>query len=313
MKKIWLIVIIVISIALWSVNLLYALKAKENSSNLWGDAFGMANSLFSFAAFAGVLFSLFLQRKEHDGQKKDNFETTFFKMLDQLHNISNGTILTEKPAMADVLGGFQNTVYSGNEYFSNAFKELLTELRTDRRGEIALANTSDNRYELLKTLLKIFPMEKGDSIFSNKIVLLSRYFLPDPLLEDPERRISKEEIRKYIEIVYDDFLKKHTDNIDHFYRYLNSLLKFIKKGENELSINSIFYYKLVQAQLTNAQLGLLFYSSITKVAENSAGINEFAQMLDESSLLENLPKSHCPQKMLLSFYPLTNFKHINQK
>lgn len=76
-----------------------------------------------------------------------------------------------------------------------------------------------------------------------------------------------------------------------------------------MSIDPEFYNKLVKSQLTNAQMGLLFYSSITKYTDDSQG--EFAKRLDSSNIFENLPKSYCPKKELLIFYPKTTFKYVD--
>lgn len=72
MSKRWIIIIAVFACVLWGVNLFFALKADTYHSNLWGDAFGMVNSLFSFFAFAGVLYSLSLQLKEIEHSRKSH-------------------------------------------------------------------------------------------------------------------------------------------------------------------------------------------------------------------------------------------------
>lgn len=311
MRKIWLTVFIAGALILWLINLFIALNANNNSSNLWGDAFGIANSLFSFFAFAGVLYSLHLQRKEQEGQKKDYFENTFFKMLNQLQNITNSAVSTLKHPDNHPMSSFQPSVIKGNEYYSIVFKEFYDQLKNmGLEAELALRSRYDNSDRLTELLISEFPFEAGDTSHSNKLVSIKRCF-DEYHFKDAIRTVDKEDIRKYIEIVYGEFIKKHTDNLDHFYRYLNSLLKFIDKQTTELKIESKFYFKLVQAQLTNAQLALLFYSSITSVAKNANGEFEFARILDSSQLLENLPGTHCHNRRFVEFYPNTQFKFLS--
>lgn len=212
-----------IALLCWIGNLLVALNVGHNNSNLLGDAFGMTNSLFSFFAFVGVLYSLFQQRSEQEKRNLENFENTFFKMLDQLQSISNGTTFTKLHRMSEVIGGFQNTIYSGTEYFTFAFKELLAELGRVWQPEIILYNNGYEPVPLLPILLKDFPLDGNKS----KIELISSLFQDEVSIDESVIHLTKDEIRKYIEIVYEPFQKKHTDNLDHFYRCLNNVFKYI--------------------------------------------------------------------------------------
>ena len=88
---------------------------------VFGDSFGAINSLFSGLAFAGVIFTILLQRKElqlqrkeleearkeYAGQRKQlevqsvvmeqqRFENTFFGLLKTLNDILKGTVLPEQ-------------------------------------------------------------------------------------------------------------------------------------------------------------------------------------------------------------------------
>lgn len=82
----------------WPVNF-----GNVDKAGVFGDSFGLLTSLFSGLAFAGIIFTVFLQNKELKLQreelrltreeiknqnttlKKQNFESTFFQMV-RLHN-----------------------------------------------------------------------------------------------------------------------------------------------------------------------------------------------------------------------------------
>ena len=87
----------------------------KDSLGTFGDSFGSIGSLFSALAFAGVIWSIFLQRQELNAQreemreqreefelqtqnlKQQRFETSFFKQLDVLSAVSlrlDGGLLT---------------------------------------------------------------------------------------------------------------------------------------------------------------------------------------------------------------------------
>lgn len=103
-----LLIIFIAVFVIWATSGLVLYNIEERGS--FGDMFGAVNSLFSGLAFAGLIFTIFLQkkelglqrnelkmtRKELKGQRKSmelqnvhidiqNFEGTFFQML-KLHN-----------------------------------------------------------------------------------------------------------------------------------------------------------------------------------------------------------------------------------
>lgn len=112
----WLVIVLVVVV--WATGwLLYPLKGRGTI----GDMFGVVNALFSALAFAGIIYTVWLQktelqlqrreleltRAELEGQKlqlaaqnetlrKQNFEDTFFQLL-RLHNdILNSIDLSKK-------------------------------------------------------------------------------------------------------------------------------------------------------------------------------------------------------------------------
>lgn len=92
MKGMWLLVGAIFVVGLWFLTpwLAYdVIGLCEEQAGQFGDMFGAVNALFSGLAFAGLLFTIYLQRKEIVESRKDfskeRFETTFFSML-ALHN-----------------------------------------------------------------------------------------------------------------------------------------------------------------------------------------------------------------------------------
>ena len=99
---------------------------------VFGDKFGAINALFSGLAFAGIIFTIFLQKRElalqreeleetrkeftqqNDTLKKQRFENTFFQLL-RLHND-----IVDKLKIKAVDG----ETYSSREFFLGAIKEL---------------------------------------------------------------------------------------------------------------------------------------------------------------------------------------------
>jgi hypothetical protein len=69
MKRIWIIPVIIV-IILWSVNLVFYLQSSDDDIGKFGDVFGAVNSLFSGLAFAGIIISIHMQRRDLQMQNK---------------------------------------------------------------------------------------------------------------------------------------------------------------------------------------------------------------------------------------------------
>lgn len=117
-----------------------------DKAGVFGDSFGVLTALFSGLAFAGIIFTILLQREElklqreelrltreeltrqHSTMKRQIFENTFFQML-RLHNdIVNAIDLKER-------GGQRRIVASGRDCFVDFYRNMkhfyLTEKSRD--------------------------------------------------------------------------------------------------------------------------------------------------------------------------------------
>jgi len=115
------VILVILIIVLWG--LFWYFLHDEPERGTWGDMFGGANALFSGLAFAGVIYAIFLQRRELvlqreeliatrqelEGQKiqlqnqnetmrKQNFENTLFSLIRFHNDIVNQMALLNAPA-----------------------------------------------------------------------------------------------------------------------------------------------------------------------------------------------------------------------
>ncbi len=106
--------------------------SNQVSRGVFGDKFGAINALFSGLAFAGIIFTIFLQKREltlqreeledtrnefiqqNDTLKKQRFENTFFQLL-RLHND-----IVDKLKIKAIDG----ETYKNREFFLGAIKDL---------------------------------------------------------------------------------------------------------------------------------------------------------------------------------------------
>jgi hypothetical protein len=193
----------------------------------FGDMFGAVNALFSGLAFAGIIFTILLQRDELRLQRKElrqnrlelrgqklqlqaqtetlrrqNFESTFFQLL-RLHNNIVASIDLRSAPSGDVIA-------QGRDCFKNFYSSFR------KRWGRALVEESD-------------PVEL-------------------------------ERIRK----TYLGFYAQHEADIGHYFRSLYNIVKFVDSSPVE---DKRLYTNLVRAQLSTYEVALLFYNALSPIGE----------------------------------------------
>ena len=73
------------------------------------------------------------------------------------------------------------------------------------------------------------------------------------------------------------------------------------------------YINLLQAQLSDEELALIFYDAISKLAENKEGFQGFHDLLDETHFLENINQLVLLDEKHFYFYPKTPFKFMSRE
>lgn len=115
--------------------------------------------------------------------------------------------------------------------------------------------------------------------------------------------------KHYENFIYTD----HQQNLSHYFRYVYNVIKFIKAHaeENSEIIKDDYYVDLVQARISNSEMGLLFYNSISDHAKTSDGAHRFQKWLDHYGFFENIdPNFLVERDHAEKFYPNTRFKFL---
>lgn len=118
--------------------------------------------------------------------------------------------------------------------------------------------------------------------------------------------------KQYFGDYFVGYVKNTKCNIGFFYRYIYNIVNFVYGQKNfKEKDDKERYLNLLQAQLSDEELALIFYDAISMYGENKEGDHVFRQMLDETNFLENikpevlLDRNHC------FFYPKTIFKYMS--
>jgi len=268
-KWIFLAVLIVLLIffGFWSINRYW--HPLPPTAAEFGDSFGAANALFSALAFAFLIVTVLMQRKELEFQRQELrdtrkefitqnktlktqlFENTFFNML-SLHNqiVNDMDFQIHESAHR----GIRGQTLTGRDVFRNRFKALNKAVKNNIKGSIVEYN-------------KIFDERRSD--FGHYFRNLYRIF---KLIDD-----------QYF-YSYSELNLNRTDKEDS--------QKFKMQNEHV----RYKYSSIMRAQLSDYELLLIFYNGLSEKGK------KFKPLIEKYSLLDNMDKKEIIDKNLLEKY-----------
>lgn len=258
----------------------------------FGDKFGAINALFSGLAFAGLITTVLLQRRELSETREafekqvanvqtERFDSTFFQLI-ALHN--------------DITAKLWAVGQDGRKAFV-AFNEQLKQSDEDFPAYLALSKLErpDVRQIVhLKSIPESFraKLEEADvANITESLVKLGTKSCDNYLDENVEMQ------KKKIETAYTKAALVHIDSFSHYFRNLYHLLRFIKESELINSDEKRRYAKIIRSQLSEPELLALFYNSLCQIKlpgreTMELGYPKMGQLLHEFDILQNLsPRS----------------------
>lgn len=269
-----------------------------NHRGMFGDSFGAINSLFSGLALGGIIYTIFLQKKELALQREElretrnefkvqnvtlrlqRFENTFFSLLTLHHQIVDSIgldiqkeKLSEKHSNHPVeTAHYDRVILRGRDVFKNLYDELSEPL------QMGLEFNQDSLDQINATYLLQYQTVQTDfgHYFRNlyriiKLIDETEFNSHEELETDPNATTIRE-INKYT-------IPNH-----------NSRYK---------------YTSMIRAQLSDYELLLLFYNCLS-----SNGNEKFKPLIEKYSLLKNMPDDKLHRPGLVSEYKESAFKKI---
>jgi hypothetical protein len=244
----------------------------------FGDKFGFINSLFSGLALAVIIYSIILQQKELNLQRKEladtrsefkdqNFQTTFFNLLKTQQQIANDINVSISDLRS--YDKYEHRAVKGREFFVNSkteLKRISTALKhptymsfSDWDEYDAHYNEPDNE-EAEENLIK-----------RRRISFSTKYYSINRSQWEHSKTLDSTQFATFC---YQIFFKKFQFAIGHYFRHLYHILLFLEESENnkrenrpeteKTEIEEEFqrYANFVQAQMATPELFLLFYNSL---------------------------------------------------
>lgn len=236
---------------------------------------GFVGVFWSIAGILLLFITLRLQSDEfRETQKaitKQQFETTFFNMLTVLSNI--------RSQMKYRLKNIDEDVIESHEFIAFALEGLKERFENELRDNQKLKNEIEAIEEKINKIEKITQLE---------LTVL----------------------KETLDGIYLKFYGEYHTELAHYFRYIYNLIKFTvnnRKLENDEKI----YLDLIQAHLSNDEMALIFYNSISAKGINQQKIPQFYNWIEDYSFLENMDVKSLIRKAHHKLFPKTIFKFLN--
>lgn len=249
---VWIMLGGVVFLFLLNFSMVFFISDKETRGT-FGDQFGAVNALFSGLAFAGLIYTIILQRKDLELQRNDlklqreemeeqtaefekqnetlriqRFEHTFFNMLSQFQEVVNSLSLTYGR-------GGNSYEASGREVFKAAF---------------TMAHVHVEMPEGDKNTQSFYGMSKA---------------------------IKKEKLAGYCKADI-------PTNFDHYFRLLYQILKFVRDTPLITNFDDEYEYtSMLRAMLSRYELVWLYYNGLSEY-----GVDKFKPLIERYAILKSL-------------------------
>ena len=250
--------------------------AEQIESNVGSFVSGTIGVIFTITATIFLFITFKEQRKQFDlskiAQEQSRFETTYFNLLSMLDDVRDNV----------------------NKNIVQHFKEPDV-------------STIWSYYELMKEYYKIYPEKEHKVNFTTIMNSLSINSL----------FTEKEMAEGCISDFFDSFVKEQDFSMGYFFRYIYNTINFVvterKDVKDENGNNDIQrYLNILQAQLSNEELALIFYDALSSLGKDKHGIKKFHSLLDTYQFLENIDERFLLNRNHHIFYPKTFFKFLNR-
>lgn len=228
----------------------------------------------------GVLFTftatifLFITFKEQRDQFKITKQTEYYTLFETTYfNMLNMLAKVEK-SVDDNIRQSKSSASTMIEYYRNFKKQYDNDLQSNN---------------------EIITIEEG--------------------LSEKDLQISVvQKASQYYGDYFKDYVMANDSNIGYYYRYIYNVVKFVYDQYQfaDVQRDRKKYLNLLQAQLSDEEMALIFYDAISDYGENKEGKKLFHDILDEVQFLENVKPESLLNKNHCFFYTKTGFAFLSQ-
>lgn len=266
---VWVMLGGVVTLFLLNMSLIWIID-DSNWRGTFGDQFGVVNALFSGLAFAGLIYTIILQRRDLELQRND-LKLQREELALTRQEMEEQTAEFEKQNETLRIQRFENTFFN----MLSQFQEVVNNLKVTDRENVVLT---------------------GREVFYELFERVGVYG-PHPYLVDD--MISYRGVGGVLEnLGLEGYMQSEVPTqFDHYFRLLYRILKFVKTSplinrfEDEYEYTSI-----LRATLSRYELVWLYYNGFTY------GKNKLKPLIERYAMLKNLRKDLLVQGIDVGHY-----------
>lgn len=223
----------------------------ENTRGTFGDQFGAVNALFSGLAFAGLIYTIILQRRDLALQR-DDLRLQREELALTRHEMEEQTAEFEKQNETLKIQRFENTFFN----MLSQFQEVVNNLKVSKKFY-----GGEGRDCFEKSYAKNEQIEQSFNDFAH----LS---MSSIILRDGINGYKRSETPKYF---------------DHYFRLLYRILKFVNDSKVITDFDEKYEYTaMLRAMLSRYELVWLYYNGL------SYGTQKLKPLIERYAMLNNL-------------------------
>jgi hypothetical protein len=240
----------------------------KTASELGGYISGFVG-IFWIGAGAILIYATFKEQQKH--ADKQQFESSFFNLINTYHDITVQTKGKIKNLSLNT-----NDEYTGRNFFSAVLNEIKNGLESG--SFLRSICTREDVPEIQEFLKDIEKKQKGSSI----------EIAPEGQINDYAIDFSIGDLSKEFTVAqYEFFYMQHQSKLGHYFRFIYNIFKFTIEERNPYG-DIGRYINLIQAQMSNDELGLLFYNALSKYGTSITGEKRFYNWLNDFDFFENI-------------------------
>ena len=123
--------------------------------------------------------------------------------------------------------------------------------------------------------------------------------------------VEREGLKTVAQNLYENFYKNNHAYLGHYFRYIYHIVEFTIR-EREQCGDVELYLSIIQSQLSDDELSLLFYNCLSNYAKKKETLEpRFYKNMDKYGLLENVDADSLLSRNHHILYPNTYFKFLN--
>jgi hypothetical protein len=285
--NLWIIGILTVFVVsiLFIVALYVIYKQNYANSLTLSNSSVVVSALFSAFAFAGIIITVLLQRKELELQRKElrssteqlkaqkdefhtqndtiklqRFENTFFQMISLHHDIVNSISYIEK---------YNRKTYSSVNNSSSLIDVV--------RGPQELTSEEAERNLI------------GRGVFEYSYIQVSKQLntLTDIVL---------------VNKTYLEYYREFQNSFGHYFRNLYRIIKLVEQTDFTFD-EKYSYTSIIRAQLSDFELLCLYYNCLSE-----KGVKKFKPFIEKYTIFKNLPKNNLANSIHITYYAESAFE-----